>query len=161
VRRLSLGDPIAALAVQDGQAFVALGSSRIVRVGLEAPGLLRAPELSRETCTDPVLVRSAPGALLVGCRTGRALSLHAPATLAQDTRIELGGPVVSIEISPSGSQALVATGAPAPGVFVVDLATGEPIRANVTDEISSVRFGKDSGSATAFSAQARRVWVLR
>jgi len=161
VRRLSLGDPVSAVAVQDGQAFVALGSSRVVRVALEAPGLLRAPELSRETCADPMLLRSAPGALLVGCRTGRALSLHAPATLAQDTRIELGGPVTAIEVSPSGGQAIVTTGAPSPGVFVVDVATGEPVRVNITDEITSVRFGKDGGGATAFSARAHRVWVLR
>jgi len=161
VRRLSLGDPIAALAVQDGRAFVALGSSRVVRIDLDTPGLLATPDLTKDTCTDPVLLRSAPGALLVGCRTGKALSLHAPATLAQDTRIELGGPVSAIEISPSGKQALVVTAAPLPGVFLIDLATGEPIRINVTDEISSVRFGKDGGGATAFSAKARRVWVLK
>ncbi|MDI1449253.1 hypothetical protein [Polyangium sp. 6x1] len=161
VRHLSLGDPVAAVAVKSGFAFAALGSSRIARVSLEGKGLLAPPDLCRDTCTDPVFVRAAPRTLVVGCRAGRALSLHAPATLTQDTRLELGSPVTALEISPSGDQALVATGAPSPGVYVVDLATGEPIRVDVTDEVTSVRFGKDSGSATAFSARARRVWVLK
>ncbi|MDC3956589.1 hypothetical protein [Polyangium jinanense] len=161
VRHLSLGDPVAAVAVQSGFAFVALGSSRIVRVTLEGKGLLAPPNLSRDTCTDPAFVRAAPRTLVVGCRAGRALSLHAPATLTQDTRLELGSPVTALEVSPSGDQALVVTGAPSPGVYVVDLATGEPVRVDVTDEVTSVRFGKDAESATAFSARARRVWVLR
>lgn len=161
VRRLSLGDPVASVAVKSGFAFVALGSSRIARVPLEGKGLLAPPDLSRDTCTDPVFVRAAPRTLVVGCRVGRALSLHAPATLTQDTRLELGSPVTALEISPAGDQALVVTGAPSPAVYVVDLATGEPVRVDVTDEVTSVRFGKDSGSAAAFSARARRVWVLR
>ncbi|WP_153818076.1 hypothetical protein [Polyangium spumosum] len=161
VRRLSLVDPVAAVAVRSGFAFVALGSSRLARVALEGKGLLAAPDVSRETCADPVFVRAAPRTLVVGCRAGRALSLHAPATLAQDTRLELGSPVIALEVSPSGDQALVVTGAPSPAVYVVDLATGEPVRVDVTDQVTSVRFGKDAGSAAAFSARARRVWVLR
>ncbi len=161
VRRVSLGDPVAALAVKSGFVFVALGSSRIARVVLDGKGLLGPPDLSRETCTDPVFIRAAPRTLVVGCRAGHALSLHAPATLAQDTRVEFGSPVVALEVSPAGDQAIVVTGAPAPGVFIVDLATGEPLRVEVTDEVTSVRFGKDSSSAAAFSARARRVWVLQ
>jgi len=161
VRRLAFGDPVASVAVKSGFAFVALGSSRIARVSLETKGLLAPPDLTRDTCADPVFVRAAPRTLVVGCRAGRALSLHAPATLTQDTRLELGSPVTALQISPSGDQALVATGAPSPAVYVVDLATGDPVRVDVTDEVTSVRFGKDSGSATAFSARARRVWVLR
>jgi hypothetical protein len=76
-------------------------------------------------------------------------------------RLELGGPVVAIEISPSSAQALVVTGAPSPGLLIVDLVTGEPIHVKVTDEISSVRFGPDGSRATAFSGRAHRVWVLQ
>jgi len=88
------------------------------------------------------------------------VALHLPATLEQDSRIELGASVVAMELSAAGDQILVATGAPTPGLFVVDLPAGATRRVPVTEEITSVAFGEVPGRATAYSARSHRVWVL-
>jgi hypothetical protein len=162
VRRLAMGEPIAAVAAIGTDALVALGtSSGLVRVVVGESSLLAPSGPARETCSDPAFVRAAAGAVIVGCRAGRAIALHDGASLDKKKQIDLGGPVVALEVAPDGGQALVATGAPAPGVFVVDLGAGESKRVAVTDEVTSVRYGGDGGAATAFAPRARRVWVLR
>ncbi len=160
IRRTAMNDAVLALSVRGGDAFVSLAANRLASVKLDAPGVPAPSSLSMETCSQPMFVRAAPSMVVVGCREGKAIALHIPSTLAQDTRIELGGQVVAMEISPSGGQVLVATGAPAPGLFVVDLPSGATRRVAVTEEISSVSFGADASRATAFSARSHRVWVL-
>ncbi len=160
VRRTSMGDAVVALTARSGRAYAGLAGGRIASVRLDASDIPAKPLASFETCKEPVFVLAAPDMIAVGCRAGQAVALHLPATLEQDTRIELGAAVVAMELSAAGDQMLVATGAPAPGLFVVDLPTGATRRVAVSGEISSVAFGETPGKATAYSARAHRVWVL-
>jgi hypothetical protein len=160
VRRTAMGDGVVALAVRSGRAYAALAGGRIASVNLDSSDIPAKPLASSETCKEPVFVLAAPEMLAVGCRAGQAVALHLPATLEQDTRIELGAPVVAMEISATGDQMLVATGAPSPGLFVVDLPAGATRRVPVTSEVSRVAFGELAGRATAYSARSHRVWVL-
>lgn len=160
LRRTAMGDAVVALAVRHGRAYAALAAGRLASVELDSPGLPAKASRSVETCKEPAFVRATSSMVVVGCRAGRAVALHVPGTLEQETRIELGAAVVAMEVSPSGGQVLVATGAPVPGLFVVDLPAGATRAVPVTEEISSVAFGEDAARATAFSARAHRVWVL-
>jgi hypothetical protein len=160
VRRTAMGDGVVALAARSGRAYAALAGGRVASVLLDAADIPAKPLLSAETCKEPVFVQAASEMIAVGCRAGQAVALHLPTTLEQDTRIELGAPVVAMELSAAGDQILVATGAPAPGLFVVDLPAGATRRFPVTEEVSSVVFGDAPGRATAYSARSHRVWVL-
>lgn len=160
VRRTAMGDAVVALSVRGGRVYAALAGARLASVELDGAAIPAKPSRSAQTCNEPAFVRATPSMVVVGCRAGRALALHLPETLEQDTRIELGGAVVSMEVSPSGGQVLVATGAPAPGLFVVDLPAGATRRVPVSDEMTSVAFGEHARRAAAYSARSHRVWVL-
>lgn len=160
VRRTAMGDGVVALAARSGRAYAALAGGRIASVKLDSTDIPAKPLASSETCKEPVFVLAAPEMIAVGCRSGQAVALHVPATLEQDTRIELGAAVVAMQISPAGDQMLVATGGSTPGLFVIDLPAGATRRVPVTGEVSSVAFGELRGRATAYSARAHRVWVL-
>jgi len=160
VRRTAMGDGVVALAARGTRAYAALAGGRITSVNMDSSDVPAKPSASSETCKEPAFVLAAPDMIVVGCRAGQAVALHTPATLEQDTRIELGAAVVAMELSATGDQMLVATGAPSPGLFVVDLPTGATRRVPVTGEISRVAFGELSGRATAYSARSHRVWVL-
>jgi hypothetical protein len=160
VRRTAMGDAIVALKARSGRAYAALAGGRIASVNMDSSDIPAKPLASSETCKEPVFVLAAPDMIAVGCRAGQAVALHTPATLEQHTRIELGATVVAMELSATGDQMLVATGAPSPGLFIVDLPAGETRRVPVTGEISRVAFGELSGRATAYSERLHRVWVL-
>jgi hypothetical protein len=160
VRRTAMGDGVVALAARNGRAYAALAGGRIASVKFGSDDIQDKPSASAETCKEPLFVRAAPKIVTVGCRAGQAVALHLVDTLEQDTRIELGAPVLAMEMSSAGDQLLVATGGAAPGLFVVDLPTGAPRRFAVTDEVSGVAFGDAPGRAMAYSARAHRVWVL-
>ncbi len=160
VRRTAMGDGVVALAARNGRAYAALAGGRIASVTFGSDDIQDKPSASAETCKEPVFVRAAPKILTVGCRAGQAVALHMIDTLEQDTRIELGAPVVAMDVSVSGDQLLVATGGKAPGLFVVDLPAGATRRFEVSEEVSGVAFGDAPGRAIAYSARAHRVWVL-
>jgi hypothetical protein len=160
VRRTAMGDGVISLAARNGRAYAGLAGGRVASVTLDSSSIPAKPLASADTCKEPAFVLAGPVTIAVGCRAGQAVALHALATLEQETRIELGAPVVAMEISPAGDQMLVATGAPTPGLFVVDLPAGATRRVSVTGEISSVAFGEVPGRATAYSARSHRVWVL-
>lgn len=159
IRRTAMGDGVLAVAARGSRAYATLAGGKIASVGFEAGDVPAAP-LAIETCKEPVFVRAAESMVAVGCRAGHSVALHNPSTLEQDTRIEVGAPVVAMELSPAGDQLLLATGAPAPGVFVVDLPSGTTRRVAVTEEVSSVAFGEQSNRAAAYSLRSHRVWVL-
>lgn len=159
VRRTPLGDGVVALAARGSRAYAGLAGGKIAAVGFESSDVPSTPAPA-DTCKEPVFVRAAESMLAVGCRGGQAVALHDLATLEQGTRIEVGAPVVTMELSPAADQLLVATGAPAPGLFVVDLPSGAIRRVAVTEEISSVAFGEATNRAAAYSLRSHRVWVL-
>lgn len=159
-RRTVMGDAVVALAAHNGHAYAGLAGGRIAAVPFQAPDVPTKPTLSSETCKEPVFVAATATTVAVGCRAGLAVALHAPGSLEQDTRIELGAPVVAMDLAPSGNQLLVATGNPTPGLFVVDLPGGATRRVAVTEEVTSVAFGQAPHQATAYSARFHRVWVL-
>lgn len=159
IRRTPMGDVVLALAAHGSHAYATLAGGKVAAVGFEAADVSPAPA-AVDTCKEPVFVRAAASMVAVGCRGGQAIALHHPTTLEQDTRIELGAPVVTMELSPAGDQLLVATGAPTPGVFVVDLPSGATRRVAVTEEVSSVAFGEATNRAAAYSLRSHRVWVL-
>lgn len=160
VRRTAMGDGVVALAARGDRAYAALAGGRIASVAFEGADVPAKPLSTGDTCKEPVFVQAGPTMVVVGCRAGQAVALHLPATLEQDTRIELGAPVVAMEMSRAGDQLLIATGGSGPGLFVVDLPAGATRRFAVTDEVSSLAFGEVPGRATAYSARAHRVWVL-
>jgi len=159
IRRTAMGDGVLAVAARGSRAYATLAGGKIATVTFESGDVPPTP-LATETCKEPVFVRAATSMVVVGCRAGQSVALHHPSTLEQDTRIELGASVVAMELSPAGDQLLVATGAPAPGVFVVDLPSGNTRRVAVTEEVSSVSFGESSNRAAAYSLRSHRVWVL-
>lgn len=159
IRRSPMGDGVVALAARGSHAYAALAGGKIAAVRFESTDVPSAPS-AVETCKEPAFVRAAETMVAVGCRAGHAIALHQLSTLEQDTRIEVGAPVVTMELSPAGDQLLVATGVPAPGLFVVDLPSGAIRRVAVTEEISSVAFGETTNRAAAYSLRSHRVWVL-
>ncbi len=159
-RRTAMGDAVVALAAGNGHAYAALAGGRIAAVPFQAPDVPAKPTLSAETCKEPAFVLTSATTIAVGCRGGQAVALHALGSLEQDARIEVGAPVVAMDLAATSNQLLVATGNPAPGLFVVDLPSGATRRVSVTEEVTSVAFGEIPQRATAYSARSHRVWVL-
>jgi hypothetical protein len=166
LRRVYVGAAPVAVAVAPSGSMAAvalLSSAAVARVDFSTGGRAE-PSLTRQkTCAEPILLRfAAPsGPLLVGCRAGRAVALHDASSLAQIAQIDLGGPVLGLEVAPDGLQALVVVGPPAASVGVLDLAPPGLRRLAVSDEIASARYGPAGVTGVLFSVRAHRVWVLR
>lgn len=167
IRRVYVGAaPVAVAVTSSGNvaAVALLGSAEIARVDLAAsPERAPAAVTRQKTCPEPTFLAFAEASnlLLVGCRSGGALSLHDAASLAPVQRLELGGPVIGLEVAPDGRQALVVVGPPVNAVSVVDLAQQSVRRLAISDEITSVRYDRHGARAVAFSLRAHHAWVLR
>ena len=177
--RLASAQPVRRVWVGDGAVDVALApdasyavavvrrTSEIVRIDLAgsgAPGAadgLVPPAARVGTCKDPVRVRVTATAVVVACRAGRAIALHAPRSLEPKGTVDVGGPVEGLAIAPDGLEALAVVRAPAQGVAAVDLRSASARRLALPDEITSARYDRTGALAIAFAARRHKLWVLR
>ncbi|WP_156041540.1 hypothetical protein [Chondromyces apiculatus] len=162
-QRILLSERPAAIALSGrgdfGLALLA-GRGEVVRLEL-TPGAALGP-LGRHSrvCSDPADMALGMDVVLVACRAGGAVLLAAD-TLSPLKTLDFGGPVLDLAVAPDRAQVLLAIGAPASGIAVVDLVQRGAILLAPGEPITKVRYGLNGRVATAMSAREHRLVVLR
>jgi len=163
-RRIQLPERPAALAVSGDGAFGAAllrGRAEILRIDLSPRAALGPPGPRAATCADPAGLFIGAGVVLVTCGDSHAAAIHDAETLALLATLELGGPALAADLAPDRAQALVAVGAPAPGVAVLDLPRREARTLAAGEPVEAVRYGLGGRVATAVASLSSHILVLR